>query len=248
MKPRNSLILAAAIAAVGVTIAFRAIHRGAPRQESIVSLTPPGFTPFATIRTDVRPTENTLDTLIDRLKDRVASLASAEFASQDLPPHAADELASLVAERVRAILTGDADRIRSIAVESGALHIPDPSDLTPERFAIVSKWSTVWRMAHVSIDDVAVRRLLFDESPEALRQRARTTSRSALRARYPAPAPDALVYEVAVPMRPLNNQAAGRGGPVYVGISHQWDRAGERWIGHNLTVYSDDVVIAPPPM
>ncbi|TVQ63319.1 MAG: hypothetical protein EA379_04170 [Phycisphaerales bacterium] len=196
----------------------------------------------------MRPNESTLNTLIEGLQDRVASLASAEFASQDLPPHAADELASLVGKRVRAILTGDAERIRSMAMEVGAIEIPNPNDLPPERLAIVSTWPTVWRMAHISVDDVVVRRLLFGETPEALSQRTRTTSRSSLRARYPAPAPDALVYEVALPMRPMNNQMTGRGAPVYVGISHQWDRASGRWIGHNLTVYSDMVVHAPPPM
>lgn len=249
MRHNIRIAFAVLVAAGGAGVGVWTMWRGSNANDAVpVVLSSPDFQPTDAIRTETRPDARSIDQHLEALRDAIVRTAADaslldSFAYDDL-----ERLASRVSERVRAILEGDANRVRELALEDGAIGFPDASALDPQGLAVAERWPDVWRMAPLNVDGVAVRPLRGAAAEESAQQFTGIRSRSILRARFPTPPNDAMVIEVAIPMRPRKHESSSRGAPVYVGVAYQWDRANERWIGCNISVYSDYVVQAPPPM
>lgn len=246
-SPRERLIVAGAIALVGVVVAMRAISRG----ES-----PPTAGGARAVDDLQRPDGKDLCRVegpsgVSHFVSTVAAriISSDEGIPEQIgaPQQAASELATLVGNRLRSILTPETVDWQSVAREEGAASFAIPKGLSEQAVERFSSWRTVWADAEFAPALTTIRHLRLDDELAYSQQLRAVSLSSPLSASYEL-GDFTRVAEVLIPARIPRSAGSSQRIDVHLGIAYWWSASEQRWRPAMISVYTDGPSVVAPPM
>lgn len=239
LSTRRKVLMATLIAAGGIFLAWRALDRAAPvtPRHAQASISDSVRSILELQDFDTVPTEQALPEIENRIRSRTQSLAEAMRGSGALPANRAPDLATAFAERLTAVLAGNAQANLSFLNARGY----NISGYDPAQWEAAAPFT---RLAPISLEHAEIR-VIFEQGrrvsvPDIEQGFGVLTTEPGPETARPVPADAAKgkldVIEVRLPMRKLT--ADGKTTTSLVGFQFAWSVNRGQWVPWRNVVYS----------
>lgn len=250
-QSKSRIMLAAAIALVGVVVGWRALNRSAPAPAATAAAPTPPAETLKPYPYEIKPKPGAESDAARRLVESLRVAPPADLAAAGVTRFHMDALADHAADRLTLMLEGaPLDSVVESARATG-MEWTEP-DLSPIARARSEKWAEQWLDAPMSAERAFVRTFISGEpggfaQPEEWQV---IKLRSLIRPRLPEIPPGTRIIELVIPALVRTGAGAAPSMPASVGISYFWDSTKQQWVGGMFTVYTaerDTNRLMPPP-